>query len=95
MAEKKDLSLGLSYIYFSPPAAAVTLFLSDLLSMSLAAWKAVPLSVTARMMLGFFGMMSPWLQVVGQQKITEPPKVMSEAPGSSLEKDMDDILGEG
>lgn len=83
---RKCLFLVLSCICFSPPAAAVTLSLSDLFSMFLP-WKVVPLSVPARMMLGYFGMMSLWLQVVGQEKITEPPKVMGEVLGSSLERD--------
>lgn len=83
---RKRLFLGLSCICFSPPAAAATLSLSDLFSMFLP-WKVVPLSVPARMMLGYFGMMSLWLQVVGQEKIPEPPKVMGEVIGSSLDKD--------
>lgn len=48
--------------------------------------KAVPLSVMV-MMLGFFGRTSARLQVVEQQKITEPPKTAGEAPGSSSGRD--------
>lgn len=85
---KKKTFLWVSAVYFPPPAAAVMMSLGSVFfPPPRLPWKAVPLSVTASTMLGFLGRRSVRLQVVGQQKITEPPKTAGEAPGSSSGRD--------
>lgn len=84
---RKNLSLGLSCIYFSSPAVTVTQSLWFIFHLPGCPGKLCPCQSQPEWCLASLGGCKHGYRWCGSEKITEPPKVMSEAPGSSLERD--------